>query len=79
VINESFDVRSELALREAGLINDLVSDRTQLAQLDYWVARWIVEAATKRQGPRAFRELSFRWLRRSAGLGSRVVARNAAR
>ena len=76
VVNDAFDVRSELCVREATLVIDLVSDRAQLAQLDYWVARWIAEAATRRHGPRAFRAVPWWWLRRSAKLASRVVARN---
>ncbi|HSO34695.1 MAG TPA: hypothetical protein VLT33_19305, partial [Labilithrix sp.] len=76
VVNDAFDVRSELSVREASLAIDLVSDRSQLAQLDYWVARWIAEAATGKHGPRAFRTVPWWWLRRSAKLASRVVARN---
>lgn len=76
VMNDAFDVRSELCVREAALTVDLVSDRAQLAQLDYWVARWVAEAATKKRGPRAFRAVPYWWLRRGAKLASRVVARN---
>lgn len=76
VVNASFDVRSELALREATLVTDLVSDRAQLRQLDYWVARWIAEAASRKAGPRAFRTIPYYWLRTKAALTSRVVSRN---
>lgn len=79
IVEEAFDVRSELAVDQAPMLADLVSDRHQLRQLDYLLARWIAEEATGRAGPRAFRELGYRWLRQSAGLGSRVVARNRGR
>jgi hypothetical protein len=61
------------------MLGDLVSDRAQLAQLDYWLARSIAEAATGSRGVRAFRRMPYDWLRREAGLRSRVVARNRGR
>jgi hypothetical protein len=78
IVNDAFDVRSNLSLAHAPLVADLVSDRRQLAQLDHLVALWIAEAATEGHGPRAFRDLSPRALRTRAGLISRVVARNRA-
>jgi len=77
VVNEAFDVRSELGLSYRQMLGDLVSDRDQLGQLDYWIALWVAEAATGARGPMAFRRLPYRWLRREAGLVSRVAARNA--
>lgn len=77
VMEECFDPRSELALAHAPMLLDLVSDRAQLEQLDYLLALWIAEAASGRRGPRAFRDVPYRWLRREAKLSSRVVARNA--
>jgi hypothetical protein len=79
VVNEAFELSSELGLGHKQMLLDLVSDRTQLAQLDYWVALWIAEAATGARGPAAFRRLGYRWLRRKAKLESRVVARNRRR
>jgi hypothetical protein len=79
VVNEAFDVRSNLGLLHKQMAIDLVSDRHQLAQLDYWLALWLAEAATGHRGPAAFRILPYRWIRREAGLVSRVVARNRAR
>ena len=67
VLNDVFDVRSELCVREAAL----VADRDQLAQLDNWVARWIAEASTKKRGPRALRAVPYAWLRHGARLASR--------
>jgi hypothetical protein len=78
VVNDAFDVRSPLALAHAALVKELVSDRGQLEELDYLVAAWIAEAATDRRGPRAFRDVGWRWLRQE-GLVSRVAARNAGR
>ncbi|HVJ91508.1 MAG TPA: reverse transcriptase domain-containing protein [Labilithrix sp.] len=79
VVNEALDVRSPVATRAAELVFDLVSDRAQLAELDYLLARWIAEEATGTVGPRAFREIPWRWLRLEGGLASRVVMRNRGR
>lgn len=76
IVNDAFDLRSDLAVPQAQLVSDLVSDRTQLRELDHLVALWIAEAVTKVHGPRAFRKLPPRTLRNDAGLASRVVARN---
>ena len=76
VVNAAFDVRSDLALGHKQMVSDLVSDRRQLAQLDYLLARWVAEASTGAVGPSAFRRLGYRWLRQTAGLESRLVYRN---
>lgn len=75
VVNDAFDLGSDLALPQAQLVSDLVSDRHQLGQLDRLVALWIAEAVTGAHGPRAFRTLPPRLLR-AAGLASRVTERN---
>jgi hypothetical protein len=79
MIDEAFELSVETGLPHKQMVTDLVSDRRQLAQLDYWIARWIAEAATGKMGPRALRWISPGWLRREAGLTSRVVARNRGR
>ncbi|MBX3188511.1 MAG: hypothetical protein KF819_15960 [Labilithrix sp.] len=76
VTNAAFDLGSDLSVSYKEMLIDLVSDRAQLAQLDYLLALWIAEAATGARGPAAFRRLGYRWLRRRAGLESRLVARN---
>lgn len=78
VVEQAFDVRSELALAHAPMLVDLVSDRAQLRQLDHLVALWLAEEITGKRGPRAFRELPPRRLR-EAGLASRVALRNRGR
>lgn len=75
IVEQAFDVRSDLALAHAPMLVDLVSDRAQLRQLDHLLALWIAEAVTGERGPRAFRAMPPRRLR-EAGLASRVVARN---
>lgn len=79
VATEALDPRASVALPHAVPMLDLVDDRTQLAELDYLLARWIAEESSRRRGPRAFREIGWRWLRREGGLASRVGARNRAR
>lgn len=78
VVNDALDVRSPLAHAHAPLLADLVSDRVQLRQLDHLVALAVAEALTGRRGPKAFREVPPRALRR-IGLRSRVIARNRPR
>lgn len=76
VVNDAFDLRSDLGLGHKQMVADLVSDRRQLAQLDYLLARWVAEASTGALGPAAFRQIGYRWLRRTAGLESRLLFRN---
>jgi hypothetical protein len=76
IAGDALDPSSPLALTQAVALLDLVDDRTQLRELDYLIARWIAEESTGKRGPRAFREIDPRWLRREAGLASRVVERN---
>ena len=64
-----------LATAYAPLLAGLVSDRHQLRQLDWLLALWIAEVATRRRGVRALRDLSWRRLR-ELGLRSLVAARN---
>lgn len=76
VVEAAFDPTSPLALGYVPLLRDLVDDRRQLEELDYLVAKWIAEAATGRVGPRAFRDVPWKWLRTEAGLRSRLQVRN---
>jgi hypothetical protein len=69
-------VRSPFATAQAAALRGAVDDRRQLGELDHLIARAVAEALTGRRGPRAFREISWRALRREAGLPSLVAARN---
>jgi len=62
--------RSALALRR------VVTDRSQLEQLDYWIARAVVRALTRRRDAAAFREIPYRKLRHDWELVSLVAERN---
>jgi len=75
VVNQSLALESPLATDYAPLLADLVSDRRQLAELDWLLALWIAEAVTRRTGVRALRDLPGRRLR-ALGLRSVVEARN---
>jgi len=57
----------------------LVDDRSQLRQIDYELARRVAEALSRRRGPRAFRHVPYRRLRRELGLLSLEHRRNQAR
>jgi hypothetical protein len=80
VVNRSLDPRSALTQqRSAVLLLRVVTDRRQLEQLDYWIARLVVKAVTGRPDVRAFRDVPYRKLRRDWGLVSLVAARNRRR
>jgi hypothetical protein len=80
VVNRALDPRGTLGQqRSAILLRRVVTDRRQLAQLDYWIARAVVAAVTGDEGVRAFRSIPYRTLRGDWGLTSLVAARNATR
>jgi hypothetical protein len=78
VVNRALDPRSALTQQKSAvLLRRVVSDRRQLEQLDYWIARLVVKSLTGRRDVRAFREIPYRKLRRDWGLVSLVAERNA--
>jgi len=58
------------------LLLGAINDRHQLRQLDHWIALDVAQRVTGVTGPRAFRKLSYRALRRNHGLPSLVVMRH---
>jgi hypothetical protein len=62
--------------RSASLVRRVVTDRNQLKQLDYWIARIVVGAVTGDTNVRAFRKVSYREIRQKWGLKSVLHARN---
>jgi hypothetical protein len=60
----------------ASLLRRAVTDRSQLAQVDYWLARTVVRAVTGDGGVRAFRRVPYRTIREGWGLVSLQHARN---
>jgi hypothetical protein len=80
VVNAALDPRSAVTQqRSAILLRRVVTDRKQLEQIDYWIARIVVGAVTGRRNVRAFRDLPYRRLRAEWGLTSLVAARNRVR
>jgi hypothetical protein len=80
VVNRALDPRSALTQQKSAvLLRRVVSDRRQLEQLDYWIARLVVKSLTGRRDVRGFRDVPYRTLRRDWGLVSLVAARNARR
>lgn len=76
-INEAFLSRlPEFQQRSAAHILKVVTDRSQLNQIDYWIARIVLDAVTGESSVRAFREVPYRKLRQEWGLISLVHARN---
>jgi len=67
---------SPLQQASAPLLGRAVTDRGQLAQIDYRLARIVVKAVTGDSGVRAFRRVSYRTVREEWGLASLEHARN---
>jgi hypothetical protein len=77
VVERALDPRSALTQQRSAIaLRRVVTDRRQLRQLDYWIARIVVKSLTGRRDARAFREIPYRTLRRDWGLVSLVAARN---
>lgn len=76
VVNEMLTPASTLGHPSAESLRRVVSDRQQLAQLDFEIARRVAETLSGRSGVRAFRTISYKRLRHAWRLASLVVARN---
>jgi len=77
VVNDSIAPRpSPLQQASAPLLARAVTDRSQLAQVDYRLARLVVKAVTGDGGVRAFRRVPYRTVREEWGLVSLEHARN---
>lgn len=62
----------------ADLLKSVITDREQLRQIDYWIARIVLRVATGHGGARAFRTVSYSRIRRDWKLLSLLRARNQA-
>jgi hypothetical protein len=77
VVGRALDPRSALTQQRSAIaLRRVVTDRRQLRQLDYSIARIVLKALTGRRDARAFREIPYRTLRGDWGLVSLVAARN---
>jgi hypothetical protein len=80
VVNRALDPRSALTQsRSAIALRRVVTDRRQLEQVDYLIARVVLKAVSRRRDARAFREIPYAKLRHDWGLISLVAARNGRR
>lgn len=78
VVNRTLTPRATLTeQRSASALRDVVTDREQLRQLDHRIAQIAASAISGRRGPRAFRDVPYRRMRRDWGLVSLVATRNA--
>lgn len=68
---------TQLSLKSAPLLRNVVTDRRQLAELDHRIAREVAAALASDRSIRVFRVLPPREVRRLAGLPSLVALRNA--
>jgi hypothetical protein len=76
VASATLSSHSPLANAIAEDLAGVVDDRAYLRQLDHQVALLVAASLTGDASPRALRRYPPRRLRREAGLGSLVVARN---
>jgi hypothetical protein len=76
VVNRALDPRDLLHNPYVPLLRGVVNDRRQLREIDYLIALKVAETVTGVRGPRAFRRLPYRELRRRYGLVSLVASRN---
>jgi hypothetical protein len=77
VVNRILDPHdAPFGQRSAMLLRRAVTSRSELAQLDYRIARIVVQAVTGNTSVKAFREVPYRVLRTQWGLRSLVEARN---
>jgi hypothetical protein len=77
VVNRALQSRAEFSqARSAALLRRAVTDRRDLRQLDYLIARLVVHAATGEPGVRGFRRVPYRKLREDWGLLSLERVRN---
>jgi hypothetical protein len=80
VIRRSLQVDDpEVAVRAAGLLRHVVTDRRQLAELDHRIAREVAGLLVGNRTVRAFRSMPAAVLRDRFGLPSLVAMRNRAR
>lgn len=75
-VNEALEPTSINPHKVAILLRNAVTDRNQLADLDYRVALMIAELLSGHRGPRAFRHVSIERLRTRHGLLSLLHQRN---
>lgn len=77
VINRALEPRLEFSQqRSATLLRRAVTDRDDLKQLDYCIARIVLRAVTGQRGARGFREIPYRRMREEWQLISLLQARN---
>ncbi len=76
-INQALHPRLEFSQqRSAALLRRAVTDRADLKQLDYWIARIVLRVVTGRRGVQAFRQIPYRRMREEWHLLSLCQARN---
>lgn len=75
-INAALDPSTRFAQKSALLLRAVVTDRSQLKQIDYRIARIVLRVLTGKMTVRAFREIPYRRLRNEWGLVSLLHERN---
>ena len=62
--------------KSSSLVRRAITNREQLAQLDYWLARIVVQAVTGDRSVRGFRKVPYARIRKDWGLVSLLHSRN---
>lgn len=76
VVNEALDPNSPCRQKSAPLLSGLVTDRPQLREIDYCIARIVASGLSGDSSVRAFRKVPYRTLRREWNLVSLYHRRN---
>jgi hypothetical protein len=77
VANRALMRRSDpFRVQTADLLRRVVTNRRQLHQIDYWIARIVLRVLTSERGARAFRAVPYRRMRRGWKLRSVLQVRN---
>jgi len=76
MLNSVFDAEHGMAHPIARLMTGVINDRKQLRQIDYWLARLVLQYALGEEGVKAFRSVPYRKIREEWHLRSLEYARN---
>ena len=75
-INRALNPRCRICVPAAPLLRSVITDRRQLKELDYQIARIVARQLTGKAGVKAFREIPYRKIREEWKLDSLYHARN---
>ena len=75
-MNQTLDPEETLSHHGAGFLLKAITDRNQLKEIDYRLAKFIAERLSKTKGPKAFRTIPYQKIRDDWKLKSLYHTRN---